>query len=304
MFADQGRILTGSDHKGNFRAEVADSSRRHPSSGDSNDDRPRCVVNGSSPSASHPYRSQHPPVPVPNTMVSGGDRKGVMVERYDFVSRRDTARRNLMGHLYTRQPVLKRSYSFVAGERPATETLLPQLNRREKHSAISFNSEKYAKPVRPVRNPKQGERNTVKRNGGVQSPSGKKTVTTSGTRPGSHQISLPELINDINRLHSPGDSDGEDSDGGHKIPLDLIRSMDRKPLSGPIKTKAVRYRPITPGVIEKLNKLRLSSKIRTEQWVKTLPLDYRATYSELADDNQTEPSEHSPKEKEWIYTTT
>ncbi|XP_033757183.1 uncharacterized protein LOC117339601 [Pecten maximus] len=315
MFNDHQRISTGKYPSENhstdkFGTEATDDLRRHLKGEEGTARKGLSNVNGFS--VIRPSRS-HPSPPLNNMMVSGGeyDRKGMMGDRmvYDFVSRRDTARRNLMGHLYTRQPVLKRSYSFVAGERPATETLLPQLHRREKHSAISFNSEKYTKPGRTVnkRDLKQwqADKNTGKQNGVVQSPAGKNQKTTNGTRPGSHQISLPELINDINmssRLHSPGDSDGEDANSAQKGPLELIRSMEMKP-SSPVKSKSVKYRPITPGVIEKLNKLRLSSKIRTEQWVKTLPLDYRAAYSE-ADDNLTEPSEHSPKEKEWIYTAT
>ncbi|XP_021361123.1 uncharacterized protein LOC110455360 [Mizuhopecten yessoensis] len=320
MFADQQRISTSGYSSANYSAdkygtEAANDLRRHLIGEESN---ARTELNRTSSPNNRPAKN-HPSPPLHDTMVSGGgfERKvsGGVGERmvYDLVSRKDTARRNLMGHLYTRQPVLKRSYSFVAGERPATETLLPSLQRREKHSAISFNSERYTKPGRNVnvRDLKQwqSDKNAGKRNGCVQpgkngTPNQK---ALNGGRPGSHQISLPELINDINmssRLHSPGDSDGEDSASahGHKGPLDLIRSMDMKPAS-PVKSKAVRYRPITPGVIEKLNKLRLSSKVRTEQWVKTLPLDYRAAYSET-DDNLTEPSEHSPKEKEWIYTAT
>ncbi|XP_060064541.1 uncharacterized protein LOC132544904 [Ylistrum balloti] len=296
--------------------EVANDLRRHLKAEKGNVLTELSNVNGTSCVKSHHS------LPLNHKMVSEGECERkltvVMGEKmvYDFVSRRDTARRNLMGHLYTRQPVLKRSYSFVAGERPSTETLLPQLHRREKHSAISFNSEKYTKPGRTVyiRNAKQwqADKNVEKRNGVVQSPAGKnsanhKSLNTNGGRPGSHQISLPELINDINnssRIHSPGDSDDEDSNSvhGRNGPYHLIRSMDVKPTI-PLKSKTVKYRPITPGVIEKLNKLRLSSKLRTEQWVKTLPLDYRAAYSEI-DDNITESSEHSPKEKEWIYTTT
>lgn len=271
-------------------------------------------VNGSSsPSRLSPFLND-------TTMVAGGSfDRAVHDHPRDLVSRRDTARKNLMGHLYSRQPALKRSYSFVAGERPSTETLLPQLHRREKRSAQSFNSERQIKPVRNSvtlngreQRVYQPDKSSGQRNGLVESSAKKGPEkpthgnTTRG-RIGSHQVSLPELINDINmssRLPSPGDSDGEDSNSEREqdVSLEVVRQMDMKP-SNPVQIKAVRYRPITPGVIENLNKLKVSSKSRTQQWVKMLPVDYRAAYSE-PDDGHLDPSDHTSREKEWIYTAT
>jgi len=217
-------------------------------------------------------------------MVSGGS-PNQLLQRKDVWSRKYVARRNLMGHLYARQPPMKRSYSFVAGEKPPNESIFPQLQRKQ------------ASADRCVRQKSETARK-VRRNDESSSKKVEKTnvVHRSGTE---GKISLPELINDINmsaRLKSGGIESVSSNEQD-----ELEDSNGLRIHSGKVKT--YKYRPITPGLIDKLNKLRLSSRCRTEQWINALPLDHCQASHILENYREIRPVDNSVKEPahEWIY---
>ena len=223
-------------------------------------------------------------------------------QRRESFSRKETARRHLMGYLFTRQPPLKRSYTFIAGERPQTETHLPLLMRSKERDSVPYprspngQTDNHPRHVRIRRT--QSYRHSIN-NSNVPADRSPERVSLGRTKSES-KVNLPELINDINnsvklRTDMCNNSECDNSFLGH-INEDITPLADFDLLQG--RPKATKFRPITPGMIQKLNKVRVSSRSRTEQWIKALPLDHRGTH---IGEEYREHLHGQPKDKNWIY---
>ena len=193
------------------------------------------------------------------------------------VKRKDTARRQLMCSMYSKHNSVKRSFSFVAGERPA-DMKFPSVNYHEDET----------KWTRDRKN-KTGNQNG--RNVQVNTSTSHKYLS-SGTKNNSNQrqngashsvtnnrISLPDIIMDFNFetnmtqngqqtvMTSLSDSDDDDFERALGAPYEEYLKKTKLLAYNPCKA---RHRPITPGLLESLNKLRLPSKTKTEQWLKSV----------------------------------
>ena len=230
-------------------------------------------------------------------------------KRY-FFTRKDTARKNLMGNLFTRQPTICRSNSFVAGEKTSNETLMfPKLN--------SFNKERTdgigKQPNRPKvagENDKILKRQRKRNRSGSGDTAAKVSARGSPSRPGTQKISLPDLIMDIQaevgKECSTGISEsGSESDFEHEHNHKDVASFMSKHLTKGGKIFPAKHRPITPGLLDRLAQLKLPSRVRTEQWLRRLPSDPRAVFStECAQSYQRVLADAPQEDKTWIYTNT
>lgn len=207
-----------------------------------------------------------------------------------MASKKDVARRNLMGYLYSRQPTINRSNSFIVGEKPPEPGLpcvkyknTPKNFERQKTLFVeqrrpsSLNSKKSIDPV---------ERRT----------------SAGSTRPNSNKFSLPEIMRDI---YSSAAKINNHEDEYEEVPfsednndIDIaenLTSLDFPKYHKSIKVYPPNHRPITPGLIDKLNKMKVNTRNRTEHWVRQIPEEQKRCSN---NNNNIRGSDHS----RWIYT--
>ncbi|XP_061170299.1 uncharacterized protein LOC133179599 [Saccostrea echinata] len=209
----------------------------------------------------------------------------------DFYTRKDTARKNLLGYLYTRQPVLHRSYSFVAGEKPINEPGLPKI--------ASFSREKSNLDLSKSRNrsyemthhelglgqpSKIGKVREFLKSGSSRSICSVKKENRSPqrSRTNSNKMTLPEIIEDLNNNEKyVNDTYSEEESFDRPRGSDqVITFVPSRLIGNEPKVYPSRHRPITPNLLKKLDKLKIPNRIRTQDWVKMLPSDTRAYIGE------------------------
>lgn len=202
-----------------------------------------------------------------------------------ITSKKDHARKNLMGYLYSRQPTINRSNSFIVGEKPA-EPGLPSV----KYKNTPKNFERQRTILFEQRIPLSYTNDN-------QPPSRRRSAGSN--RPGSNKFSLPEIMRDI--YSSAAKLDNHEEEFDEEFPSSDGNSMTENitPLNfskKPVKIYPPNHRPITPGLIEKLNKMKVSSRHRTEQWVKEIPDDPKKTQE------YRRKGRHYDPPSRWIYT--
>ncbi|XP_048745558.1 uncharacterized protein LOC125658359 [Ostrea edulis] len=212
------------------------------------------------------------------------------LSKRDFYTRKDTARKNLLGYLYTRQPVLHRSYSFIAGEKPINEPGLPKIASfsREKTnldvSKSKTRSNEMTQHEMNVRQAKAGKVREFLKSGSTRSVTSvrKDDASPQRSRTNSNKMTLPDINEDLNNNEKYVDdaySDNESWDkprGGDK----LLSFVPSRFVGHEFKVFSSKHRPITPNLLKKLDKLKLPNRTRTQEWVKMLPSDTRAHIGE------------------------
>lgn len=187
-----------------------------------------------------------------------------------IASKKDLARKNLMGYLYARQPTISRSNSFIVGEKPL-EAGLPNVKYKNTPKGFERQRTLLLEQRRPP------SLNSRKSN----CEAADRRKSASSIRPDSNKLSLPEIMRDIYssaaKLDSPEEID-EDFQSSEGNSLDIAENVI--PLAIPKYHKAVKvfppnHRPITPGLIEKLNKMKLPPKKLTEQWLRQMPEEHK-----------------------------
>lgn len=209
-----------------------------------------------------------------------------------IASKKDMARKNLMGYLYSRQPTISRSNSFIAGEKP-TEPGLPTV----KYTNTPKGFERQRTSLQEQRRPP-----SLDRKKSILCDEHSRRRSAGSGRPDSNKFSLPEIIRDIYssaaKLDSPEMAEEEfRSSDGNSIDIgENVSSLTVPRYHKSIKLYPPNHRPITPGLIEKLNKMKVSTRNRTEQWLRQMP-ESQLRYQE----NRARGS-HTEAPNRWIYT--
>lgn len=186
--------------------------------------------------------------------------------------RKETARRQLLGSIYTKHKTVGRSFSFVAGERPPVQIRFPRVHCKDKVADDNVNAGRMpSKPSLPQ---------TKRRHSKISDNATTSGVSNAKSRPvhrtNSQKLSLPDIIMDFNAevnlaaTDRPRDVLTQDTESENDDRM-LGASYEeyfkpRLSVNSPYKAK---HRPVTPGLLESLNKLRLPSKVKTEQWLKS-----------------------------------
>lgn len=185
----------------------------------------------------------------------------------EIISRKCTARKNLMENIYTRQSPVKRSNTFLAGEKIFHDGYFPHLSSSFDEAAkIERNSK--AKIIRTRESSLRRTRSEKSRKSTEHSE-----ATTDKRRP-IKKISLPEILMDINISAKQQDRQYQKHEDGGDILEYLDKEFEKE------KLKSAKYRPLTPGLLQELNRLRLTSKQKAAQWVKSIPTDRKYFYGD------------------------
>ena len=99
----------------------------------------------------------------------------------------------------------------------------------------------------------------------------------------SKKVSLPEIIMEFNleasmAVNSRQDyllsrADTEEDSRALGDPYEEFLSKPTYAVHNPCRAK---YRPVTPGLLESLNKTKMPSKLKTEQWVRSIQNDRKS----------------------------
>ncbi|XP_045189144.2 uncharacterized protein LOC123546713 [Mercenaria mercenaria] len=203
------------------------------------------------------------------------------VQRRKCLKRKETARRNLIDSIHTRHGNAMHCVTCLSSERMKPDVKFPRVNSREtsvsstEYSHIRTYSESKNSQFRTVISPnsyieiadESGRTDSVSRNG----------IYGYTRKSDSQHISLPEIIMEFNletnmaisnngfRMTSPStDLYGDEREIGAPYEAFLNRTKHNK-----FNPCWSRYRPVTPGLLESLNKMKVPSKVKTEQWVKS-----------------------------------
>ncbi|KAK3593074.1 hypothetical protein CHS0354_038097 [Potamilus streckersoni] len=235
--------------------------------------------------------------------------------KQEIARRKDTARRHLMGTLYTKHSPVRRSFSFVAGERPPVHSIrFPRMTLKDSEERASRKA--CVIPRRKISVEKQSSIKHRLSNDASEwtSASISQTDATNKSFPDSQKISLPDIIMDFNlsasmlaanrdrRIEDIDSDDAKEENDGHiKVENMLISDLSNDEFLRKKRSRNKlchgKHRPVTPGLLDSLSKMKLSSKTKTEQWISTLSQNRMYFYDNYRLD--------SPREKmaypEWIY---
>lgn len=206
-----------------------------------------------------------------------------VIQRRRSLKRKETARRNLMDSIYTKQGEVRYVTSCLPLEHLRPDIKFPRLNSKEmcmrvgtQSKTCSYSDSKHSHQITTT-SPhsyieildESGYNDSITRN------SSKKIARKSS----SQNISLPEIIMEFNletsmavmqsgtRATSPSSSaECYDEERAIGAPYELFLKNNRYNRLNPCQS---RYRPVTPGLLESLNKRKLPSKVKTEQWVRS-----------------------------------
>lgn len=208
----------------------------------------------------------------------------------DFYTRKDTARKNLLGYLYTRQPPLHRSYSFIAGEKPTNEPGLPKIASfsREKtnvdpnksksrsfdltHHDVNINQFKVSQVREFLKSGSTRSNHSLINDNG----------SPERSRSNSNKIFFPDITEDVNNNHKYVNDTCSNEDlferpqKGDKV----ITFVPSRLVGNEAKLFPSRHRPLTPNLLKKLDRLKIPTRIRTKDWIDMLPSDTRAYIGE------------------------
>ena len=191
--------------------------------------------------------------------------------------RKVTARRQLLCSIYTKHKPVGRSFSFVAGEKPPVYIRFPRVYNKDERDKQSKETATKERAVVKQISPKTTSTPSKRRHSKI-SPS----TTSSGLdnvkskpvhRTNSQRISLPDIIMDfnieVNMAANDQHNDTLDSDS-EKNERIIGASYEKylKPKLSVNNPYNAKHRPVTPGLLDSLNKLKLPSKVKTERWLK------------------------------------
>lgn len=235
-----------------------------------------------------------------NGMVGGRfyyfpDHKG-FPPKHSSAKRRDAARKNLMGTLQGRQPQMSRSYTYVGSEK----TLPLAKVHYDSRVVQENNSPKLLKRSRGSFTLKNGALQSEFENDKPESVYSSSHDINGGTthshrsppqKPHTRRVNLPEIIRELNvgakrtaaatspekYSNLPYDYEFDDT----TINDDVSNSFQSNFQStATASLYLLKHRPITPGLINRLDRLKLPTHTRTEEWVRALPLEKRVQNNE------------------------
>lgn len=189
--------------------------------------------------------------------------------------RKNAARRNLLGSIYTKHNDVQRSYTFVAGERPQVEIRFPKVYFSDSQPKME-RKQLSGGQISPSRSSRRSTDVSSTSAGALIRSSTSPSTNKPVQRSKSHKLSLPEIIMEFNieantgqearRNHVITPTEDDEDEREFAAPYEEFLNRPRNILNNPCRSK---YRPVTPGLLESLNKLRMPSKVRTEQWIKS-----------------------------------
>lgn len=196
------------------------------------------------------------------------------LQRRRSLKRKEAARRNLIDSINSRQSDVRLSVPCFSGERIKSEIKFPRLNSKEKPPRGYLN--RYAKSD----NKTLQNTNTPSSYLDITDESGRTDSLSRNDSFGNYRksssksINLPGIIMEFNLETSMATGNADlrqttdfyDDERALGAPYEEYLKRANYNQFNPCKS---RYRPVTPGLLESLNKLKLPSKVRTEQWVKS-----------------------------------
>lgn len=187
------------------------------------------------------------------------------LQRSKSVNRKDTARKCLLGSINTRFNDVRHSSPGVVGEPMRHDIKFPKVNKISRG-----NGQKVLQNDRS--NYSQSSSRALSRSDDSQDLPFKNVSKSS-----NHGLNLPEIIMEFNieanmaasgdrYEHSRSTSEVFEDERAIGFPYEEFLRRSNYSNYNPCRAK---YRPVTPGLLESLNKLKVPSKMRTEQWLKS-----------------------------------
>ena len=189
-------------------------------------------------------------------------------------TRKDTARKCLLGSINTRLSVVRHSSPILSGEPMRHDIKFPKVNKsvRTHGLKVTKNEQKSSRS--------QSSSRALSHSGEISDDTKSQDVFVrngkiiSGSKHSAHGLNLPEIIIEFNietnmvsnpelARTSPELPEDERAIGA---PYEEYLSKHKYSNCNPCRAK---YRPVTPELLESLNKLKVPSKARTEQWLKS-----------------------------------
>lgn len=194
------------------------------------------------------------------------------VQRRKSLKRKEAARKSLIDSIQTKQGDAKYSFSSVAYEKMKSDIKFPRVTSSERSVQRDNNT-----PLRKCDSSKSHSPNSSLE---ILDESGRSDRWSRDGyavyRNSSNQnISLPEIIMEFNIV-----TNKEGACSCAMSPSTETKADDRMlgaPYEDYLKTAKYgkfnpyrsKYRPVTPGLLESLSKLKLPSKVKTEQWIRS-----------------------------------
>ncbi|KAH3785429.1 hypothetical protein DPMN_134007 [Dreissena polymorpha] len=226
-----------------------------------------------------------------------------VTKHHGLGKRKEAARKYLMENLHSRFNDVKHSGHIFIGEVSKHETKLPRVisHGTECPKSISHHSRVPSSPGVVSMNANVDVDDETENNDLLQI---RNKSSTSIRKTDSNNLSLPEIIMAFNSeasmavseshnfVRSPTDFSEDDRVLG--APYEDYLKVKKYGRYNPCKGK---YRPVTPGLLDTLNKQRMPSKVKTEQWLRSTQYLPKATYCNI--EYQTHVCLDHPN---WIYT--
>lgn len=230
------------------------------------------------------------------------------VQSSKSVKRKEAARKSLLGSINTRFHDVRYSSPAQAGEPMRHDIKFPKVNAN--HRTIHPRSQKQAKSDRRSSNSQNSSKAlSIELIDETRSHDhlSKTGLLHGAAKSGSQNVNLPEIIMEFNietnmaanndryemALSTPEVPEDERALGA---PYEDYLRRPKYSVYNPCRAK---YRPVTPGLLESLNKMKMPSKVKTEQWLKT------TQYLQKAHCGHAYRTEHlNSSIPNWIYTDT
>lgn len=202
------------------------------------------------------------------------------VHRSKSVKRKDAARKCLIGSINTRFCDTKHSSPKLSGEPMRHDIKFPTVSSKDK--TLRGNFSKPAKSEHRSNNSQSSSR-ALTHSADISEDTRSqdllfKTDKLNGFgKTSSHGVNLPEIIMEFNietSMATNGDrfvfsrasSETPEDERALGAPYEDYLRKPKHSVYNPCRAK---YRPVTPGLLESLNKLKVPSKVKTEQWLKS-----------------------------------
>lgn len=207
-----------------------------------------------------------------------------VIQRRKSLKRKEHARRNLIDSIYTKPGEVRYITSSCLPIDPLRQDIkFPRLNSKEMCVRAGTHSKSYScsdsKNSRQITQSSPHPYIEILDESGYHSSVTRKSSNTFARKSSSQNISLPEIIMEFNletnmaagyndaRATPPSScADWCEEERTIGAPYEMFLKNNRFNRLNPCQS---RYRPVTPGLLESLNRRKLPSKVKTEQWLKS-----------------------------------
>lgn len=205
------------------------------------------------------------------------EKTSINLQRRRSLKRKEAARRNLIDSIHTRQCDVRYSLPCLPSERVKSEVKFPRVNSKTRSvrgysDFYTNNDNKISKhEITP------NSLTEIADESGRTASTGRNGSFRYVNKSNGQSISLPEIIMEFNletsmavgtgdvRVMSPS-PEFHDDERVLGAPYEEYLKRAKYNNLNPCRS---RHRPVTPGLLDSLNKLKVPSKVKTEQWVRS-----------------------------------